>query len=637
MKFLKIGFRHLKKAILCSVASGAFLCVLLHVFIEYKKPEYKKQIIRAEERNKNLNKIPLTRYVSESGTLIQSSARNSFHEPDSKTIAEYPKKFIEIELLSEDRWYDSNFFGNDAPAVLLLKSVIRAILTRGGGGGSGINNQVARTLVPLSEGKSFPEKIVRKIEEFAVIEALKEHYGKQNGGNYKDPILNIYLNQVFLGTNVYGFKDGARVYFHNRLEDLSLAQQATLIVMLSQPNSYLCISDPEKRERRYKHLKKLRDRLLDKAAEEKFISRSALSKAKREPIALFTDRCEALERSPYFTDYAARRVKRITDNVNSVADAKKEGHLSVRTTLNLPLQRQAESILAETVRQYGKYGIDLGAIVVVQTSTGKVLTMAGENDDLNSRQFNHIVDAQRLPASTFKLFTYLAALESSKSFDLEYLAKGIAYSDNDVAKMVSLQVGRSRVINMARRLGINSKLDPNAGTILGQDSASTSLLELVEAYRVVANGGVKTALRTIDYLFDSTTCRDPQRVSRCNVLYRPRIARSQQLISPLVATQMTKLLTGVVERPNATGGLARIPGVTIAGKTGTNGESNNARDLWFIGYSPKHDLTIGVWLATSEGNKIRSEDLKSAIGGHLAARVWKDTLQAAIGINRSGK
>jgi penicillin-binding protein 1A len=634
MKFLKISFRHFKKAILCCVAAVVFLCVLLHVFIEQKKPEYKQQIIASEERNKILNNTPLTRYISAKGTLIQSSARNSFHEPDTQTIAEYSKLFIKLQLLSEDEWYHNNYFGNDAPAFLLLKTIYRAIVTRGGGGGSGINNQVVRTLVPLREGTSFPEKIFRKIEELAAIEALKEHYGKRNGGNYKDPILNVYLNQVYLGINVYGFKDGARVYFHERIEDLSLAQQATLIVMLSQPNYYLCIPDPQKRERRYQHLRNLRDRLLDKAAARKVINRNAANKAKRESIALFVDRCEALERSPYFTDYVARKVKRIADSVNSVATARKEGHLSVRTTLNLPLQLQAESILSQRVEQLGKYGIDQGAIAVVQTSTGKVLAMAGKNDDPNSSQFNHVVDTKRMPASTFKLFTYLTALESPKSFDREYLAQGIAASSNPIAKAVAREVGRSRVNAMANRLGIRAKLTSDEGTILGQNSASTSLLELLEAYRVVANGGVKTDLRTIDYLFDSSTCRDPQRVSLCPILYRPRIANRQRLISPLVAAQMTKLLVGVVERPNATGRLARIPGVTIAGKTGTNGEDNNARDLWFIGYSPKHDLTIGVWLGTLEGNKIRSEDLKAAIGGHLAAWIWKETLEAAIAVRK---
>jgi penicillin-binding protein 1A len=602
-----------------------FISTVFHLNIQSRASGY-VNIISTAQRHQDLNSRYLTRYISSDGNLISSTVRNNFHNRDREKLAEFPELLIKLVTLSEDK----GFFGNDDPLFLLGKSIIRTVVTGGRAGGSGINNQLARTIVPLGNGKSLPDKIFRKFDEIAVSEALKQYYRKQYGSHYKEAILNTYLNQVFLGTNVYGFQDAARVYYNREIQKLSFAKQATLVAMLSRPNAYLCISDPREQVRQFQKLGRLRDRLLDKAVDEGFITPAQAKVAKREQINLSTDRCEAIYESPHFTDYIAVKVKEVAASNSQVRNAQKNGNLSVQTTLNLALQHKAESTLARTVKIYGKYGIDMGAILVEQTSTGSVSTMAIKNDDPDNYQFNLIIDAKRMPASTYKLFTYLAALESKKSFSWDYLSSGVALSINDTAKDIARKVGMRKVSEMISRMGIRTDKIPDEGTILGQNKALASLLEMTEAYRVVANGGVKTDLRTIDYLFSTNSCLDPEKFNRCKILYKPRVSRPDRLLSPNVAAQMTKLLMGVVDRPNATGRLAYIPGVAISGKTGTNGVDNNARDLWFIGFSPSHNLTIGVWLGASKEHTIRSKDLGTAIGGNLAAQVWRQTLQSAM-------
>jgi penicillin-binding protein 1A len=630
MKFMvNCIVRGLKVLTIGSIISTVLAYIALSIFVEGKRAENIKKIETAEELHKKLKSSPPVRSMSSGGTLIFSKSRSGSHESDVEDLNEFPLRLRNLLLLSEEEW----FFTNDDLFVMMVRSIWSGIKSRGQEGGSGIHHQVARSLVDLGDESSLPAKIKRKFEEIAVIGAMKAYYQKEYvGKKYQEHILTIYMNQVFLGENIYGFNDAARTYFHRKVSQLTVAQQATLVVMLSQPNRYLCIDDPQIRQRRYLYLKRLRDLLLDKAVNKGKISQIEANAARQEPINLFTDRCEAIELSPHFTRFASQGVKKISETFNKVSQVRKNGQLSVRTTLNLPVQQKAESILATAVDRYHDYGVDLGGILMVQTSTGKVLAMAGKNNDPTSSQYNLVTQAKRQPASTFKLFTYLMALESLIVFPWEYLANGVAYSQNDTAKNIARRVRIKKVVAMAYRLGITTKLTPNLDTLLGQDSAEATLLEMTEAYRIVANGGVKTDLRTIENLFDTSTCRDDKKVAQCQVIYNPKTT-GRRIISASVAAQMTRLLQGVVNKPNGTGRLAYIPGVPgIAGKTGTNGDQNNARDLWFIGFSPSQDITMGVWLGSNPGRTIRSNDLRDVIRGNLAAQIWGETMASTIAI-----
>jgi penicillin-binding protein 1A len=629
MKLISRSLRLIRRAAGVSIVLIISAYIALSIFVDGKKPEYIKKIEIAEELHNKLKSSPPVRLISSEDILIFSKPRSGYHESDVEELSEFPPRLINLLLLSEEEW----FFTNDDLFVMMVRSTLSAIKSRGQEGGSGIYHQVARSLVDLGEDRSLPAKIKRKFEELAVIGAMKAHYQKQySGKKYQERILNIYMNQVFLGENIYGLNDAARTYFHRKVSQLTVAEQATLVVMLSQPNRYLCIDDPQIRQQRYQYLKRLRDLLLDKAVNRGKISQIEANVAKQELIYLFTDRCKAIELSPHFTRFASLRVKKLSETVNKVSQVRENGQLSVRTTLNLSAQQKAESILATAVDRYHDYGVDLGGILMVQTSTGKVLAMAGKNNDPNSSQYNLVTQARRQPASTFKLFTYLMAIESPTVFPWDYLADGVAYSRNDTVKSIARRVGIKKVVAMADRLGITSKLTPNLETLLGQDSAEASLLEMTEAYRIVANGGVKTNLRTIKNLFDTSTCRDDRKVAQCQVIYKPNTT-GRRVISANVAAQMTRLLQGVVNKPNGTGRLAYIPGVPgIAGKTGTNGDQNNARDLWFIGYSPSQDITMGVWLGSNPGRTIRSNDLRNVINGNLAAQIWGETMASTIAI-----
>lgn len=139
-------------------------------------------------------------------------------------------------------------------------------------------------------------------------------------------------------------------------------------------------------------------------------------------------------------------------------------------------------------------------------------------------------------------------------------------------------------------------------------------------------------VQLIEYVSDTTTCSDYPTNLKCKKIYE-YAPKFKTVISAQVANEMDKMLWGVVHKPGATGVLADIGLKDEAGKTGTNGVKNDSRDLWYIGYSRSKNIITLVWLGNKSGDVIRSEDLNKDIGGHLAAKVWKDFMLSNVTIN----
>jgi penicillin-binding protein 1A len=251
--------------------------------------------------------------------------------------------------------------------------------------------------------------------------------------------------------------------------------------------------------------------------------------------------------------------------------------------------------------------------------------------DYQQSQFNRATQALRQPGSTFKVFAYTAALERGVSPDQTYscaplewggqgfdgcrsgggamnLYSAVAQSENVVALRVGLEAGLDNVVSMAHRMGIQSKLNPVPGLILGQ--SEVNLLELTGAYGVLANRGVKYQPHVIKRILDSSECTDRQNFQTCRVIYPPQSGYpSDAIVKPEVADTMTTLLQGVIR--SGTGRNAAL-GLDEAGKTGT---TNDSVDLWFVGYVPSRNLATGVWL----GNDDNSPTSGSSV---LAAKLW---------------
>jgi penicillin-binding protein 1A len=297
-----------------------------------------------------------------------------------------------------------------------------------------------------------------------------------------------------------------------------------------------------------------------------------------------------------------------------------------------------------------------GALVAMDPHTGRVLAMVG-GFSFNESQFNRATQAFRQPGSSFKPFVYSAALDNGytpssvvmdapieidqggglgmwrpENYSNEYfgpstLRTGIELSRNVMTVRLAKDMGMPLVAEYARRFGIYDDLPPLLAMALG--SGETTVMRLVSAYAVLANGGraIKpTVIDRIQNRFGETIFKHEDRVCEgCDAEAwqnqdEPQIVDNrEQVLDPMTAYQMTSMLQGVVQR--GTGTAAKAIGKPIAGKTGT---TNDYRDAWFVGYSP--DLVVGVFIGFDQPRSLG----RGETGGTLAAPIFTEFMQMAL-------
>jgi penicillin-binding protein 1A len=327
-----------------------------------------------------------------------------------------------------------------------------------------------------------------------------------------------------------------------------------------------------------------------------------------------------------------------TGSVNYVADWVMDalndvlGHVDedivVQTTIDATLQANAEKTLNEELAQKGdKNGVAQGALVAM-TPDGAVRALVGGRNYADS-QFNRAVAAKRQPGSAFKPFIYLTALEHGltpdtvredkpikvkgwqpENYNHEYfgpvtLTKALALSLNTVSVRLTLEVTPMAVVRTAYRLGIASKLEPNASIALG--TSEVSVLELVGAYASFANGG----FALVPHVIGKITA------SNGKVLYARSAWQFGRVVDAHYVTMMNAMMAETLTIGTAQ--KATLPGWPAAGKTGT---SQDFRDAWFIGYTAH--LVTGVWLGNDDGTPT-----KHVTGGSLPVEVWSRFMRGA--------
>lgn len=504
------------------------------------------------------------------------------------------KAFVAIE--------DRRFYEHDG---VDYKGVTRAMfsnLTSKGlvEGASSISQQVAR-MVYLNQERSF----WRKIREIRLAQKLTT-------GLTKDQILERYLNLVYLGEGAYGVADAAWVYFSKTVDQLTLAEMATLAAMPPAPNKYSPFVDPE-------FAKARRNLVLDRMQEAGFITATESQTAQAEPLKpkrSFLKRQE--QQARYFTKYIEQELpKYIPEKVIQ------KGGLIVETTLNPKWQTRAEEVINNTVRNNrGSFG--QAAMVAIDPRTGGIRSMVGGTDFVKN-QFNRVTQAKRQPGSTFKPFVYATAIAGGISpyktyvdapFDVDgYKPKNagksfrgsvsmrdaLVNSINIVAIKVLIDSGFQPVIDTAQKMGIESKLEPYYSLALG--GLEVNLLELTSAYTTFANRGVHYPVYGITRVVNQ----------KGEVVYQNKSKPVKALESD-TSDIMTWMMSGVVNEGTATS--AQI-GRPVAGKTGT---TDKARDLWFIGFIPQ--LVTGVWLG-NDNNQVTGN------ASSTAAYAWSQFMRTA--------
>jgi 1A family penicillin-binding protein len=484
-------------------------------------------------------------------------------------------------------------------------------------GFSTITMQVARNsfLVKERSGRTLRRKLI----ELRLTRLIE-------GELSKDQILELYLNLIYLGNGMNGVEAASRDLFGKSVSRISIAEGAVLAALPKGPSAYTPRDHPARALRR-------RNLVLSLMAQEGYLTRGEASTAATQPLAIAEDEWRPdTGNEPLALD----AVRVFIDSI--LPDALKEGDVTVYTTLDLTAQRaadravlrQAAIVSRETQYSGGRVTEPAqGALVAIDPRTGDIRALVGGRR--SKRGFNRAFKARRQPGSAFKPFVYAAALKAGMTpatlvddepvevtqgrsvwrpanYEGSYigtitLTKALAVSSNAAAVRVSQTVGIPNVIQAARRNGISSPLPSYPAIALG--AVDVTPLELVAAYAPFANGGLRVHPRLV------------RRIEAADgtVLWSAETVRPDTVMDPRDAYQLTSMLRGVVD--NGTARSVRDAGVRgpVAGKTGT---TNNAADVWFVGYTPS--LVAGVWFGYDTPRAIAPH----ASGGHLAAPAWAE-------------
>ena len=529
-------------------------------------------------------------------------------------IAEVPPFVREAFLATEDR----RFYAHNG---LDWRGFFRAAATnlRHGGvreGFSTITMQVARNSFLVNQrGRSLRRKLI----ELRLTKLIESELTK-------DQILELYLNVIYLGNGMNGVEAASRDLFGKHVSQLSVSEGAMLAALPKGPSAYT------PRDHYERGLKR-RNLVLDLMRESGYLTADQAARATSVPLRIAEN-----EWRPDTKDepLALDAVRVFIDSI--LPDALKDGDVTVYTTLDLAAQRAADRAVLRgttTVTRETQYAggrvpdAAQGALVALDPRTGDIRALVGGRR--SKKGFNRAFNARRQPGSAFKPFVYAAALRSGMTpatlvddepveiaqgrkiwrpanYDDSYIgtitiAKALAVSSNAAAVRVSQSVGIPNVIDAAHRSGITSALPNYPAMALG--AVEVTPLELVAAYATFANGGLRVRPRLV------------RRIEAADgtVLWSAEIAAPDTVMDPRDAFQLTSMLQGVVD--NGTARVVREMGVkgAVAGKTGT---TNNAADVWFVGYTPS--LVAGVWFGYDTPRAIAPH----ASGGHLAAPAWAE-------------
>ncbi|MBI2409302.1 MAG: PBP1A family penicillin-binding protein [Gemmatimonadetes bacterium] len=546
-------------------------------------------------------------------------------------LAQIPKVVKTAFIVIEDRrFYEHN--GIDVIGV--FRAGVTNVL-RGGfaQGFSTITMQLARNVFPdkLTREKS----PLRKLREAKVARAIEGKYSK-------DHILELYLNQIYLGSGAYGVETASQRYFGKSVRDLNLAEAATLAALPKAPGRYDPRRFPERAIQR-------RNTILELMRREGAISDADASLAKAYPLRLARGARASSDVAPYYVEWIRQLLEA------KYGERIYQDGLRVFTTLDLELQGNAERALERQLKavEGGAAGAFphrtyeqimaaadeaspgvvtpylQGAFVVIDPRSGAVRALVGGRDYDDSK-FNRATQALRQPGSTFKPIVYATAIQSGRppsyilddapielpqvagdtwqprNYDMKFegpmvLRRALYQSRNLPAIRLGMELGEQSVVDMARKFGLTTPIPEFPSIHIG--SAEAIPLQMVAAYSTFANLGWRVSPVGILRVEDS----------KGKEIWKPEISR-EQVLTPEEAWLMVDMMKDVLRRGSAAGAVAGTGfSLPAGGKTGT---TNDYTDVWFIGYTA--DLVAGVWMGFDKPQKIMS----NAQGGRLAAPAW---------------
>lgn len=567
------------------------------------------------------------------------------HQDISRTLipfSEIPRHLKNATVAIED----SEFYHHKG---ISYESIVRAFfvnLEAGNKvqGGSTITQQVAKNTLLTSE-KSY----TRKIKE--VVLALK-----MEGIFSKEEILSFYLNEIPYGGANYGVETAAQYFFGKSAKDLTLAESAYLAAIPKAPTYYSPYGSHKKELESRKNL------VLERMSALGFIENDEANKAMEEKV-VFVSRTEKNIRAPHFVMFIKSYLEEKYGK-----EIVEEGGLKVMTTLDWNLQQKAEAVVAkyakENVEKFNAYNAGL---IAIDPKTGKILVMVGSKDYFGAPEpsgcipgknclfegnFN-VTTASRQPGSSFKPFAYATAFQKGYTpettvFDLQtefnalcnpdgtpkegikeeecYMPENydnvfrgpvtfrnaLAQSINVPSVKVLYLAGLEDSLETAKNLGITTLDDAwRYGLTLVLGGGETTLIEMIGAYSVFANEGIKNPVIGI------------LKIENANgEIIEEFTPRPKQVMEANIARLISDILSDNEARAPAFGSQSYLyfPGRDIAAKTGT---TNDYRDAWVLGYAP--NFAMGVWTGNNDNTSMEKK-----VAGFIAAPMWNAFFQEVL-------
>ena len=543
-------------------------------------------------------------------------------------------RFVSLDLIPESVQHavmsieDERFFshfGIDLFGITraLLRNILAGRLVQGG---STLTQQLAKNLF-LSPKKT----ISRKLLEIPTALSLESHLSKKQ-------LLELYLNEVYLGQegsiSIHGMPQAATTLFGKNITDISVDEAATLAGIIKAPSYYNPRRHPERAKER-------RDTVLAKMRDLGHISEGEYKTAVQRPLRI-SQQQEHRRIAQFFTSTLEAELNETIDIENAPSTG-----LAVYTGLDLGMQRCAEGAIERGVAALEAAHPKLkkgdkqlqAALVAIEPYSGLVRSWVGGRD-FSESQFNRVNLALRQIGSTVKPFLYLTALDGTlnsyktatavsilEDKPMEFqVNKQTAWSpenyDHEFRGDVTLRYALENSLNMpalyiAERIGLTTlkktlsafKIAPTVQEVpsIALGALDSNLLRLTAAYGALANGGVYIQPR----LFTSAIDGAGERLAVSDVV-------EERVADEGASFVLTNILRGVLDRGTGKGARSKGFQRPAAGKTGT---SDNARDAWFIGYTPT--LVAGIWLGFDDNSPL------NITGGGAAAPIWGDFMKCS--------
>ncbi|MDK1375585.1 MULTISPECIES: transglycosylase domain-containing protein [unclassified Sinorhizobium] len=527
--------------------------------------------------------------------------RGIIHE-DSAPIDELPDHLIKAVLATEDR----RFFDHWGIDFLGLARAMTENARAGGvvQGGSTLTQQLAKNLFLSNE-----RTIERKIKEAFLAVWLECNLSKKE-------ILRLYLDRAYMGGGTFGAAAASQFYFGKTITDINLAESAMLAGLFKAPARYAPhVNLPAARGRA--------NEVLTNMVQGGLMTEGQVIAARLNPATVI-DRAQ-VKAPDFFLDWAF-------DEVQRIAAPFAQHSLIVRTTIDMGLQQAAEDSVESSLRQYGEsYKVKQGAVVMVENG-GAVRAMVGGRD-YGESQFNRATRALRQPGSSFKVYTYAAAMEkgmtpetvvvdapitwrgwSPQNYARKYagrvtLMNALARSINTVpVRLAKDKLGTEIIAATAKKMGVETPIRTDKTMPLG--TSEVTVLDQATAYAVFPAGGLQSRRHGISQIlnYDGDILYDFGRDA----------PQAQRVLSEQAVSSMNRILTQIPVMGTARRA-ALDNGIVTGGKTGT---TQAYRDAWFIGFTG--DYTTAVWFGNDD---YTSTD--EMTGGSLPAMTFKRLMDYA--------